>query len=797
MLHDLQNYNPYQDRFLVDLARCDAKALKSLSIIINLEKINGTDFRNYDYNKLNSLLRFIYGDNVRPEISQIISLVHRKIIKDYLNIPHLSKLFNEVYFEYEWEMHSSLDKKNNRNSFYRDHYFHQARNLYEVMRWFEIGSLNQTILRFVKKSDGNIARYCAEVVERSKIECLGNQEMKSVFDDLRNAAKKELLDASQGGSKGISLDQYYEMYAYDYIIKGALFVASLTHDIGYPVDKQLQKSLIFRRFMSDFISDDKAFDFESVRGIIENSLLFEIVGIDAIKKALYKSNGQYDHGVLSALVLLVFYYKHGLIIGLPPLQRAIIEIAAIISFDHTASFGYGNVQEERENYPSYAKTPLSVLFRIFDDIQEWDRVYFDICKYSSLKICSRCKSPIVRYDLKCDIGNGGLSFVLRTTPNYIVNDLIKYGYKCACNDKFIGPYELDYGNFKQQLAFDAKTLNYIIASSRLYYFFENQSNNRIAESSKLDIFIDYNPYKLLDLLRFANCGFHSRRYNEIQALQRFVKEARIEKIDINVLAYIEIEPDLLKRKIIYDFLMALHFVHWAKKERLFQESSYRKIENEIYSKFQFDFNDIPISDDADDRIIKILSAKKWKELKDYSLFYHLGNCNNWRISPQNELGMFSSNEIIDDIFSADLIDIMKKIMGVSRTSEVCPILFPYLNISPIKIRKVNNLFQLNPQKVYSIMSNAETDEHFSSSKIDQAFLNKLSKYVDVDLYNGKPRYRGNVKIKVRGDSFIFNYTQTGSRNPANKFYSDLYYFSRINDFTEMVKEWISQELNID
>ena len=102
------------------------------------------------------------------------------------------------------------------------------------------------------------------------------------------------------------------------------------------------------------------------------------------------------------------------------------------------------------------------------------------------------------------------------------------------------------------MSFNNKKINYVKACKRIYYNFIKNS-----KKTTLQVFIDYNPYKLLEMLRFSNCNFHSHRLEEISKLNKIVESARIEGWEIEVLSAIEIEPIYLKQKIIYDFIFSI------------------------------------------------------------------------------------------------------------------------------------------------------------------------------------------------------------------------------------------------
>ena len=84
--------------------------------------------------------------------------------------------------------------------------------------------------------------------------------------------------------------------------------------------------------------------------------------------------------------------------------------------------------------------------------------------------------------------------------------------------------------------------------------------------------------------------------------------------------------------------------------------------------------------------------------------------------------------------------------------------------------------------------------HIMGKFIDIFLINVYNICIDVNQYNAESRYIGvnNFKIDHREINALGCPTQPQNPQEANKFYSDLYYFSRMNDYTEMVKELISQ-----
>ena len=218
--------------------------------------------------------------------------------------------------------------------------------------------------------------------------------------------------------------------------------------------RQIQRNNDFLSFLSNPAYSKNIFDFDNISNVIQNSLLFGIIGADVIKKQLIGSSYN-DHGIISSIVLLMHYYENGTIYSLNPLKRAIIELAAIIIYDHTCKYKSLDDSNCRENYPRWSKNPLSILFRVVDDIQEWDRVYFEFKPYSNIRICPVCKMPMLKKEI---------DFV--DWP-VMVNEFTKYKHICACNKNEIKNrmrvnFDYDYGSYKQQMSFNNQKINYII-----------------------------------------------------------------------------------------------------------------------------------------------------------------------------------------------------------------------------------------------------------------------------------------------------------------------------------------------
>ncbi len=127
------------------------------------------------------------------------------------------------------------------------------------------------------------------------------------------------------------------------------------------------------------------------------SLLFVLVDEKEIRSNLAKNQNKYDHGVLSTISLLLTFYESGRINKLPLDKQTAIELAAVAIYNH--NFSYKINTKEAKNYfrPVFVQNPISFLLKICDEMQEWERKYFELSKTDAPIFCPVCKSPIVEH----------------------------------------------------------------------------------------------------------------------------------------------------------------------------------------------------------------------------------------------------------------------------------------------------------------------------------------------------------------------------------------------------------------
>lgn len=313
-----------------------------------------------------------YGDDRSAENNNILEQVIEKFLRQYVNIEGMEELFQSSYFYFEWMMHLEYKEQQHDYSYYRDHYMHQVRNLYEM---------------FMLLDEKGLWRICMEIYESNN---------NRVADEI----KSSVLEEQRWNSKDFEeLAKVYEEWkfnecCYHYIIFATAIVSSLVHDIGYPIVFMKRNMSRVHGFLPiSHIFMDMKNSIPDIKSLLSQSLLFSSVGGDEIQKKLEKD----DHGAYSAVILLYQYYDNGKIFSLDPVKRMVIELSALVIYNHTMKYAF----QDRKNYDHYhnvfVENPISYLFRLCDDLQEWERVYFLISDRSTFFICGTCMTPMIRH----------------------------------------------------------------------------------------------------------------------------------------------------------------------------------------------------------------------------------------------------------------------------------------------------------------------------------------------------------------------------------------------------------------
>ena len=333
-------------------------------------------------------LRLIYGESEPiKDYIRVYEIVQRKLISGYLQIEGLSNLFHQKYFEFEWAQHTGLNYKSHRQSYYRDHFIHQAKDTYEAMRFLvKMPSLQDTIINAFIEDNTVVADYIQKAVTGEYSAVSGEPDAKVIYQNLYGS-EFDFSVPFPDESKSLA-----HRHIYKNIIKSAMIMAGLFHDIGYPIQyvndnkDQLSEFLPTARFFFD-----PAVHWDDMLGKLSDSLLRKIVPYDRLKDAL---DAQL-HGTLSAMAFLLYFYENGSIYNLRPAKRAAVELAALAMADHTNRFTILKHKDAGYYRMTSFRNPLSFLLRFCDDIQEWGRTYFLVSSHDSVRFCSKCRLPII------------------------------------------------------------------------------------------------------------------------------------------------------------------------------------------------------------------------------------------------------------------------------------------------------------------------------------------------------------------------------------------------------------------
>lgn len=316
-------------------------------------------------------LQMVY-EQQEGEFCQIIKTASEKFLGEYVEIDGIGQLFRSSYFYFEWMMHLEYSKKEHDYTYYRDHYVHQVRNMYEM---------------FVFLNDLNYEDLC-----RSLYRDMNNK----AGELIRGSVWKELHSGSaewEGAWKLMDLSpKEREEMLYGYLFYSAAIIAALLHDIGYPIayiGRTVRELGAFVPFSHLFVQEVETIS--TIHSVLQDSLLYRVAG----QKEVAERVGAKDHGALSAVILLYKYYDNGKIMSLSPIRRAAVELAALMIYNHTLK--YRNLGQKGGNYKNiFRENPMSYLFRLCDDLQEWNRVYFDISRRSNFFVCGNCHMPLTR-----------------------------------------------------------------------------------------------------------------------------------------------------------------------------------------------------------------------------------------------------------------------------------------------------------------------------------------------------------------------------------------------------------------
>lgn len=314
----------------------------------------------------------VYGRG-NDDFFEVIKGASEKFLDQYVEIEGTDQLFRASYFYFEWMMHLEYSQDKHDYTYYRDHYVHQVRNMYEMFQLLDELGYEDKCRDIYLNLDNEVGRL------------------------LRKSVAEEMLVMPQMEAeiwKALSVSkQTLEKALYSYLFHAAAIIASLMHDIGYPIAyvgrtvRQLGKFLPFTNLFVEEVET-----LSTIHSVLQDSLLYRVNGQKEVAKQVSKR----DHGALSAVILLYKYYDNGKIASLSPIKKAVIELGALMIYNHTMKYETMGAKESHHYKNMFRDNPMSYLFRLCDDLQEWSRSYFEISRKSNFFICDDCYMPLTR-----------------------------------------------------------------------------------------------------------------------------------------------------------------------------------------------------------------------------------------------------------------------------------------------------------------------------------------------------------------------------------------------------------------
>lgn len=312
-----------------------------------------------------------YGSTCDVENTNLLEQVTEKFLGQYVAIDGMDELFKESYFYFEWMMHLEYKEQQHDYSYYRDHYLHQVRNLYEMFRLLDHDNLWIRCMNIYRQKGNRVAISMENSIREQR--CNLCQEKIKCLEEIPNTK--------------------FEEWNYHYIIFATAIVSALVHDIGYPIvymKRNMDRLQGFLPMSHLFMGLEDSMP--RIKSLLNDSLLFTTVHSSEIIKRLEGN----DHGAYSAIILLYQYYDNGKIFSLEPVKRMVVELSALVIYNHTLKYSFQDKKKYDRYQNVFVDNPISYLFRLCDDMQEWERVYFQISDRSTFFICDKCKTPMIR-----------------------------------------------------------------------------------------------------------------------------------------------------------------------------------------------------------------------------------------------------------------------------------------------------------------------------------------------------------------------------------------------------------------
>lgn len=463
----------------------------------------------------------VYGDD-NDGLCEVIECATEKFLSTYVDIEGACQLFKSSYFYFEWMMHLEYNKDSHEYTYYRDHYVHQVRNMYEMFIFLDKLKFSERCRKIYQKLDNEVGRMIRKSIAE-EIVSMSGVEMK-IWQTL-----------------GIdNEDDEMEEILYNYLFCASAIMASLLHDIGYPIryiGRTVRELGGFLPFTNLFIEEVETL--ATIHSVLQDSLLYRIVGQREVAKQVEKR----DHGALSAVILLYKYYDNGKIAGVSPIKKAVIELSAVMIYNHTMKFIDMGAEKGHYYKNMFRDNPMSYLFRLCDDLQEWNRSYFEISSRSNFFVCGDCYMPLV-FDKREQVQG-------------------EREYSCWCGRS----KGINTTTFAYRRLFNVEACSAIYISSL--------PSSRKSKRESLTIKVQYDKSKLLQLAAYSP-NYALKRAEGMREIKKMLRE-QPEFPDTFVDFFVSNNPIMLKAEIVADWCMAEgKSLLFAKYVRLFKRRLHKK-----------------------------------------------------------------------------------------------------------------------------------------------------------------------------------------------------------------------------
>lgn len=261
-----------------------------------------------------------------------------------------------------------------------------------------------------------------------------------------------------------------------------------------------------------------------------------MVPFEEIQTRVYQSS--IDHGTLSAIAFLLHFYENGVIFRLPTYKAAAVELAALAIYNHTNVYAISGFDKKADDSrPRFTTNPISYLLRVCDDLQEWDRVYFEISARSNLITCSHCHTPIVGQRINDPNGGG-------TMHRYVCNCFSREDAK-ALKGHFSRAFDGTLA-FPYRRLYNIQVCDWVAVDS-------HEDDLKTAK----DIFLrlHYDPYKLLHIA-YISPSYARYRIDELNRLKPLLAH-QLKLPNMWLDYFVTANPILLKTRLLEEYFEGL------------------------------------------------------------------------------------------------------------------------------------------------------------------------------------------------------------------------------------------------